>query len=42
MKYAHVKAIESIKGKGNIVSFNLDVRLPLWENHEMLLLSDRM
>lgn len=34
MKYAHVKAIESIKAKGGLVSFDPNVRLPLWKNHE--------
>jgi fructokinase len=34
MKYAHIKAIECIKEKGGIVSFDPNVRLPLWENAE--------
>lgn len=32
MKEAHTKAIESIKLKGGIVSFDPNVRLPLWDD----------
>ncbi|CAM4217436.1 fructokinase [Bacillus manliponensis] len=31
MKYAHVKAIRSAKEKGAIISFDPNVRLPLWK-----------
>lgn len=34
MKYAHKKAIESLKSKQGIISFDPNVRLPLWENEE--------
>lgn len=34
VKYAHIKAIELIKSKGGIVSFDPNVRLPLWESPE--------
>lgn len=34
MKYAHKKAIESVKSKQGIISFDPNVRLPLWENEE--------
>ncbi|WP_369900040.1 carbohydrate kinase [Bacillus manliponensis] len=34
MKYAHVKAIRSAKEKGAIVSFDPNVRLPLWKHAE--------
>jgi len=34
VKYAHIKAINSIKAKGGIVSFDPNVRLFLWENKE--------
>lgn len=33
-KYAHKKAIEAIKEKGGFVSFDPNVRLPLWKNAE--------
>jgi len=32
MKYAHVKAIRSAKTKGAIISFDPNVRLPLWKH----------
>ncbi|WP_334077147.1 carbohydrate kinase [Paenibacillus sanfengchensis] len=34
MKQAHVKAIDAIKSRGGIVSFDPNVRLPLWNDHE--------
>ncbi|PGZ93969.1 MULTISPECIES: carbohydrate kinase [unclassified Bacillus (in: firmicutes)] len=34
MKQAHIKAIKSIISKGGIVSFDPNVRLPLWKNPE--------
>jgi fructokinase len=34
VKYAHIKAINFIKEKGGIVSFDPNVRLPLWNNEE--------
>ncbi|MEN1938518.1 carbohydrate kinase [Paenibacillus sp. 102] len=34
MKYAHVKAIRSAKSKGAIISFDPNVRLPLWKHAE--------
>jgi fructokinase len=34
VKYAHIKAIDSIIKKGGIVSFDPNVRLPLWDNPE--------
>ncbi|MEH7454198.1 MULTISPECIES: carbohydrate kinase family protein [Bacillaceae] len=34
MKQAHIKAIKSIITKGGIVSFDPNVRLPLWKNPE--------
>ena len=34
MKRAHIKAIKSIISKGGIVSFDPNVRLPLWKNPE--------
>lgn len=34
MKYAHKKAIETALKKGSIVSFDPNVRLPLWKNPE--------
>jgi fructokinase len=34
MKQAHVKAIRSAKAKGSIISFDPNVRLPLWSNEE--------
>jgi fructokinase len=35
MKQAHKKAIRAVKEKGGIVSFDPNVRLPLWENPEV-------
>ncbi|PLR99268.1 carbohydrate kinase family protein [Bacillus sp. T33-2] len=32
MKQAHVKAIESVKAAGGIISFDPNVRLPLWDD----------
>ena len=34
VKYAHKKAITSIKERGGIISFDPNVRLPLWEKSE--------
>lgn len=34
MKQAHVKAIQSANSKGSIISFDPNVRLPLWNNPE--------
>lgn len=34
MKYSHIKAIEIAKEKNAIISFDPNVRLPLWKNHE--------
>lgn len=34
VKYAHIKAIDTIKEKGGIVSFDPNVRLPLWNSKE--------
>ncbi|MEH7117311.1 carbohydrate kinase [Neobacillus vireti] len=34
MKQAHIKAIRSAKEKGGIISFDPNVRLPLWEHPE--------
>ncbi|RDY28977.1 carbohydrate kinase [Romboutsia weinsteinii] len=34
MKYAHKKAIEYASNNNAIISFDPNVRLPLWENHE--------
>jgi fructokinase len=34
MKQAHVKAIRSAKAKGSLISFDPNVRLPLWRNPE--------
>src|SRR5690606_38181527 len=34
VKYAHIKAVNSIIKKGGIVSFDPNVRLPLWDNPE--------
>jgi len=34
MKYAHEKAIQAVKDNGGIVSFDPNVRLPLWEHPE--------
>ncbi|MGN1411618.1 MAG: carbohydrate kinase [Oscillospiraceae bacterium] len=33
MKYAHLRAIELAKQKNAIISFDPNVRLPLWNNH---------
>ena len=32
MKYAHVKAIELVKKAGGVVSFDPNIRLPLWDD----------
>ncbi len=32
VKYAHIKAIQSVKAQGGIISFDPNVRLPLWDN----------
>lgn len=34
VKYAHIKAISSVIKKGGLVSFDPNVRLPLWDNPE--------
>lgn len=34
MKQAHVKAIEAVKKQGGLISFDPNVRLPLWSDHE--------
>ncbi|WP_042352850.1 carbohydrate kinase family protein [Bacillus massiliigorillae] len=34
MKYAHKKAIQSVKEKGGIVSFDPNIRLSLWDDHD--------
>ncbi|MFI8705946.1 carbohydrate kinase [Bacillus sp. NPDC077411] len=34
MKYAHIKAIRSAKENGGIISFDPNVRLPLWKHAE--------
>lgn len=34
MKHAHRKAIASMKGKGGLISFDPNVRLPLWNSKE--------
>ncbi|PLT33414.1 carbohydrate kinase [Bacillus sp. V5-8f] len=34
MKHAHIKAIEQAKLKGSLISFDPNVRLPLWESPE--------
>jgi fructokinase len=34
MKYAHIKSIEEAKSRGCLISFDPNVRLPLWENPE--------
>lgn len=33
MKYAHKKAIECVKNKGGIISFDPNIRLSLWDDH---------
>jgi fructokinase len=35
VKYAHIKAIKSIKAQGGRVSFDPNVRLPLWQDKEL-------
>ncbi|MDU0201986.1 PfkB family carbohydrate kinase [Paenibacillus sp. MAH-36] len=35
VKYAHIRAIESVKRAGGFISFDPNVRLPLWESAEM-------
>ncbi|HZG73478.1 MAG TPA: carbohydrate kinase, partial [Chondromyces sp.] len=35
MKQAHIKSIEQAKLKGSLISFDPNVRLPLWESPEM-------
>ncbi|RFU68971.1 carbohydrate kinase [Peribacillus saganii] len=34
VKYAHIKAIEHAKANGSLISFDPNVRLPLWDNPE--------
>lgn len=34
MKLAHLKAIKSVKSKGGLISFDPNVRLPLWDSPE--------
>lgn len=34
MKHAHVRAINEMKKKGGLISFDPNVRLPLWHDHE--------
>lgn len=34
VKYAHIKAIESARAAGAVISFDPNVRLPLWPDHE--------
>lgn len=34
MKRAHVKAIDAVKNRGGLVSFDPNVRLPLWNDHD--------
>lgn len=34
VKYAHLKAIAGMKAAGGLISFDPNVRLPLWEDHE--------
>lgn len=34
MKNAHVRAILEMKGKGEFISFDPNIRLPLWNDHE--------
>ncbi|MDM5188006.1 carbohydrate kinase [Bacillus sp. DX4.1] len=34
MKYAHLKAVHSAKARGGIISFDPNVRLPLWKHAE--------
>ncbi|MCY9660022.1 PfkB family carbohydrate kinase [Paenibacillus chondroitinus] len=35
VKYAHIRAIESVKRAGGFISFDPNVRLPLWESAEL-------
>jgi fructokinase len=34
VKYAHIRAIQAMKAQGGMVSFDPNVRLPLWEDKE--------
>ncbi|RFU60462.1 carbohydrate kinase family protein [Peribacillus glennii] len=34
MKHAHIKAIQQAKSKGSLISFDPNVRLPLWDSAE--------
>jgi fructokinase len=34
VKYAHIRAIQAMKAQGGIISFDPNVRLPLWEDKE--------
>ncbi|WP_138753730.1 carbohydrate kinase family protein [Paenibacillus sinopodophylli] len=34
VKYAHIKAITAMKAAGGLISFDPNVRLPLWADHE--------
>ena len=34
MKHAHLRAIDEMKKKGGLISFDPNVRLPLWTDHE--------
>jgi fructokinase len=34
VKYAHLKAISAMKAAGGLISFDPNVRLPLWADHE--------
>ncbi|NIK79382.1 fructokinase [Paenibacillus castaneae] len=34
VKYAHLKAIKEMKAAGGLISFDPNVRLPLWRDHE--------
>lgn len=34
VRRAHIAAIEAVKEKGGIISFDPNIRLPLWEDHE--------
>ena len=35
VKYAHKKAIDSVREKGGVVSFDVNLRLILWDNHSL-------
>lgn len=35
MKYAHIKAIELAQKNGALISFDPNIRLPLWNDHEL-------